>query len=112
MHAEDLSVFLTHRCLLLHQPGSDGGQPVGDGVHHQHPVQLRRVQRGASLAQRAGTAVRRRRGLSPSKEEERQGHSLPQPVHQRYVVAVVGSSGSISIYSGYFLISFNTFTRI
>lgn len=97
--AEDLSFFLTHRCFLLHQPGSDGGQPVGDGVHHQHPVQLRRVQRGASLAQRAGTAVHRCRGLSPSKKEERQGHSLPQPVHQRYrTSAVVSSSSSISIY--------------
>lgn len=75
------TLFLTHRCVLLRQPGSYGGQSVGDGVHHQHPVQLRRVQRGASLAQRAGTSVHRRPGLSPSKEEEWQGHGLPEPVY-------------------------------
>lgn len=74
----------TRRCFLLRQPRSDGGQPAGDGVHHQHPVQLQRGQRGASMAQCAGAAVHRRHSLSPSKEKEQQGHSLPQPIHHRY----------------------------
>lgn len=81
--------LLARRCFLLHQPGSDGGQPVGDSVHHQHPVQLQPVQCGASLAQRAGAALHCPRGLPASKEKERQGHGLPQPLYQRY--AAVGS---------------------
>lgn len=81
--------FFTHRCFLLRQPRSDGGQPAGDGVHHQHPVQLQRVQRGASLAQCAGAAVHRRHSLSPSKEKEQQGHSFPQPIRYRYSIIYI-----------------------
>lgn len=68
--------ILSRRRFLLPQPGPDGGQPVGDSVHHQPPLPLQSLWRSASLAPHTGPTISCCFCWSPSSASQ-PCHSVP-----------------------------------